>query len=78
MNFKYQCFKKPGSSWLEQLLVKRLHLKELASRLVCLSFHGPTKLSLPMPKTAGTAADKKLERNILISICPTFFCGYKH
>ena len=49
-------------SYLESLgkngILKRLHYKELSSRLVGLSFHGLGALSLTLLKTAGTTADK--------------------
>ena len=44
--------------YMRAVLLKRLHLKELPSRLVGLSFHSLDELSLSYLKTAGTAADK--------------------
>ena len=51
--------KKRGKKHCEYYSLKRLNLKELPSRPVGLSFHGPDALCLSLLKAAGTTADKK-------------------
>ena len=53
-------------------------MKELPSRPVGLSFPGLDALSLPLLKTVGTTADKKLKGKKIINICPLLLRGYKH
>ena len=51
-------YQKYGRAYERSFEIKRLYQKELASRPVDLSFHGPEALSLFKLKIMGTTADK--------------------
>ena len=50
--------------------IKRLHWKELTSRLVGASIIGLEALSLSVLKMAGTTADKKMKKTKIVNFFP--------